>query len=411
MTLFVSIWNYFTGYVIVEVSGYTLEKFINLALKEKIDFWDVSRTDQKIYFKTSIDNFKRLKDAARKTRCRMKIVRKCGLPFTAFRYRRRKLLVGGTILFAAILYILSSFVWLVEVDGASRLQETDLITTLEQNGFTAGKMKRSLDLRSAEQCLVNAYSDIIWAGVKFEGTKLVVQVTESVPKPLMYDKSVPTHLIAKRDALITYIATDKGIPQVKKGDTVKKGDLLVSGEMVLQDEQSTVRYTHSDAKIIGKTCYTLKGTLPNNKIKKAYTDEVKKNYRIRLFNTYIPIYVSEPQYTHYDTVVTIKQLKITELFPLPFYFEKTEYIAYDPVQVEVTLDEAKDRLQGSLYDELLKIIGTEGNVLYYEVNYTEGEDQLVAILNAVVEEEIAQVVPVPIQESAPQENKPEGVNP
>ncbi|MGL4736745.1 MAG: sporulation protein YqfD [Cellulosilyticaceae bacterium] len=409
--MFVSIWNYFTGYVIVEVSGYTLEKFINLALKEKIDFWDVSRTDQKIYFKTSVDNFKRLKDAARKTRCRMKIVRKCGLPFTAFRYRRRKLLVCGTIIFAAILYVMSSFVWLVEVDGASRLQETDLITTLEQNGFTSGKMKRGLDLRAAEQCLVNAYSDIIWAGVKFEGTKLVVQVTESVPKPAMYEKSVPTHLLAKRDALITYIATDKGIPQVKKGDTVKKGEILVSGEMILQDEQASVRYTHSDAKIIGKTCYTLKGTLPSRQIKKVYTDEVKKNYRIRLFNTMIPLYVGEPQYTHYDTLVTIKQFKITELFPLPFYFEKTEYVAYDPVQVEVPLEDAKDRLQGKLYDELLKQIGTEGKVLYYEVNYTQEEDNLVAILNAVVEEQIAEAVPVTIGQSSPEENKPEGVNP
>lgn len=409
--MFVSIWNYFAGYVIVEVSGYALEKFINSALEDQIYFWDVSRQENKLYLKTSGHNFKRLKTSARKTRCRVKIVEKCGIPFTMFRYRRRKILAGGTILFVFLLYLLSSFIWLVEVEGNSRLQEVDLLKTLEENGFTTGKVKSKLDLREAEQCLINNYPDIIWAGVKYEGTKLVVQVTESVLKPKMYDKSIPTSLIAKRDALVTYIATDKGIPKVKKGDTVKKGDLLVSGEIVLQDEQSSVRYTHSDSKIIGKTCYTLKGSIPIEQTKKQYTGDTKKNYRVKLFNMTLPLYVSPPNFENYETVISLRQLKITELFPLPFYFEKTEYVEYTPYQTKIGIDEGKDHLQGKLYHELSKQIGTEGKVLHYEMNYEEEGDQLVGILNAIVEEPIAEAVPIIVTPVSPVENNQEGVNP
>ncbi|MGL4344692.1 MAG: sporulation protein YqfD [Cellulosilyticaceae bacterium] len=409
--MFVSVWNYFAGYVIVEVSGYALEKFINCALQEDIYFWDVKRESHKLYFKTSIKNFKQLKQSAKQTRCRMKIVDKCGLPFTMFRYRRRKVLASGIVLFAVILYILSSFVWLVEVEGTSRLQETDLISTLENNGFTVGKMKNKLDLREAEQCLVKNYSDIIWAGIKFEGTKLVVQVTESVPKPKMYDKSVSTHLVAKRDGLITYIATDKGIPQVQKGDTVKKGDVLVSGAITLQDDLGTVRYTHSDAKVTAKTCYTLKATMPRTKIEKQYTNHAKKNFRVRLFGTYIPLYTSGPRYTYFDTVVTLNQFKLTDLFPLPFYFEKTEYIEYVPTPVDLEMESVKDQLEGKLYDELSKQIGTEGKVLYYEINYEEDEKQITAMLNALVEEGITQEIPVTQEEMLSLQNKQEGVQP
>ena len=87
--LFLSLWNYLKGYVIVEVSGYTLEKFMNLAIRHQNTFWNIKRKDGKIYLSTTIEGFKRLKPYAKKARCRMRIVEKRGLPFLTFRYRKR----------------------------------------------------------------------------------------------------------------------------------------------------------------------------------------------------------------------------------------------------------------------------------------------------------------------------------
>lgn len=411
--MFVSLWNYLKGYVIVEVSGYALEKFMNLALKTGISFWNVENKEGKLYICTTIQGFKALKPYAQKSRCRLKISRKIGLPFISFRYRKRSLLVGGGFLFVVLLYILTSFVWLVEVEGNSRISEIDIVNTLTQEGYGVGKFKHSLNLREVEQKLIQTYPDITWTGVKFEGTKLLVQVAETVPKPKMHDETTPCHLVTKRDALITYIATDKGMPKVKKGDTVKKGEVLVSGEIVLQDEAMTKKYTHAKGKVKARTFYALQAKVPLYKINKIYTENVSKKYSIRLFNKRIPLYYHKKEYEKFDTLLTIDQLKITELFPLPFYFEKEERVEYIPQIVSIPQEEAEDKLEGVLHDELTKMLSEDGQILDKEVVYVQEGEMLIGELHAVVEEnivEIKEITEEEIQMNSQNQEQSKGVN-
>ena len=212
--MFVSLWHYLKGYVIVEVSGTTLEKFLNLALHHHIPMWDVKQEGNKVRFKTSIEAFKRMKPDLKKSRCRVKVVGKKGFPFIANRYKKRRLFVGGILIFVIMLWILSSFVWLVEAEGATRISSMDIIKCLEEKGYESGKLKNKMNLREAETYLLQHYPDIVWTGITYEGTRMVVRVAESVPKPEMSEKNEkPKMLVAKRDALITYIAVEKGNPR------------------------------------------------------------------------------------------------------------------------------------------------------------------------------------------------------
>lgn len=394
MDLFLSIWNYLKGYVIVEVSGYALEKFVNLAIKDKHYFWNITRSNNKMYIHTSANTFKRLKPYAKKSKCHIRIVEKRGLPFLRFRYRKRWMLGMGTLVFIGLMYLLCSFVWLIEVEGCRTLNETEVIETLEKKGYEIGKLKKQLDLRQAEQILIDSYQNIVWTGIKFEGTKLVIEISEAIPKPEMIDETKPCHLVANKDALITYIVADRGMPLVKKGDTVRKGDLLVSGSLPYNDESGMSYLTHAKAEIKAKSGYALEAKLPLWQMKKEYTGRVSSLYSFKLFQYKIPFFKAHQKesYDFYDGLVTVKQFRLTNKFPLPFYYEKVEKVEYTPYKEAVEQEVAKERLYVALYDQLLKKIGQEAQVIYHEVDYKLEKDVLYAKLQAVVEEDIREVV-------------------
>ncbi|ONI43243.1 sporulation protein YqfD [Candidatus Epulonipiscium fishelsonii] len=399
--MFVSLWNYFNGYVVVEVSGVKIERFINGALRDGNTFWDVSHTENSVILKTTLDGFKNLKSVAYRSKCRIRILDKKGLPFLGFRYRKRKLLMFGSLIFVGCLYALTSFVWLVEIEGANNLEETNIIETLKEGGYTTGKLKWNLNLRQAEQYLVDAYPEILWSAISFEGTKLNVQITEAVPKPIIHDETIPTDIIAKRDGIITYIATNTGIPKVKKGDTVKKGDVLVSGIVPIDsDVMQGVRYVPSSAVISAKTGYTLEAKLPIEQIKKNYiSEETKSNFGIQIFDLQIPLIKNKIETEDYDTLVTIHQLKLTSHFPLPFYWIRSDKVPYKSETRMVEEQDLKDILEGKLHDELRRKITETGEVISTNLTFTKADGYIVGRLQAVVHEDIGAEVEVTMTEN------------
>ena len=98
-----------TGYLIVAVQGRNTEKFINLANSQHIPLWDVQRAAEGAYFKVELDHFFALRHLAKRTHCRLQIVRKVGLLFRHRFTRRRGLLLGCSlfILWLCIFLLLS----------------------------------------------------------------------------------------------------------------------------------------------------------------------------------------------------------------------------------------------------------------------------------------------------------------
>ena len=389
--LFALLWYYLRGYVIVEIKGFSIERLINLALKSNIHMWDTYRENDVLYAKLSIADFKALRPYAKKARCKIKLVHKIGLPFVAFRYRKRTMLLFGAALFILSFIVLSSFVWLVEVEGNNKITETDIIATLAEAGYTTGKLKRNLNLREAETYLINKYPDIVWVGMKFEGTRLLVEIAETVPKPSIQNAESPCHIIAKRDGLITYIATYKGIPKVKKGDIVRKGDVLVAGAVPLMEGESDLYYTRAKALIKAKTVYSLKDSISFIQKRKKYTSNIQCSYSIKVLNKKLTFYKGKKLHQPYDTLITNHQLKLTKFFPLPLYFEKEERIEYNLIQVRLSEEEAKEKLLIKLSEELSKMIAEDVKIIDRQISYTKTEKGLIGKLDVIVEEDIGTI--------------------
>lgn len=405
--MFLSLWHYLKGYVIVEVSGFNVEKFLNFATYHGLILWDIQRNAQKVIFSTSIKDFKSMKIEARKTRSRLKIIDKKGLPFIAYRYKRRRWFMIGIGLFVVMLWSLSSFVWLIEVEGNERINSLDVLQTLETNGYATGKWKGSMNLRQAETILLKQYPDIIWVGIDYEGTRMVVRVAESILPPEMSPISQSTQsLISKRDALITYIAVEKGKPIVKAGDIVKKGDILVAGEMPLGEEDPSLYYTAAKATIRGKTIYTVQQDISLQQVKKAYNNETSKKYTFKFFDTRLPLFSQKALTGEFDQLLTLHQLRITKLFPLPFGIEIQTQVGYKPTYITLTKEEAEDILLSKLWKEVESHLDANAKVLKREAYFKESEGIITGTLYVIAEEEIG----YPVESSQKIQEKGEMLN-
>lgn len=66
------------GYLVISVSGAFPERFLNLCALEKIYLWGAERNEDEIKVRCTLSAFRKMRRAAKKSRCKIKIVKKAG---------------------------------------------------------------------------------------------------------------------------------------------------------------------------------------------------------------------------------------------------------------------------------------------------------------------------------------------
>lgn len=377
--MFLSIWNYLRGYVIIEVNGFSVERFLNLVAHKGIYLWDIEKTDKGIKVKVSIKGFKMLKNAAKKTHCHIKINCKQGFPFILHKYRKRKTLALGIIFFIMILYFLSSFIWTVEITGNERISKEDIKTYCIEVGLKPGAYKNKLDLRQIENSFLNKFSDISWISISTKGTKVKIELTETILKPQIIDRNTPCDIVASKDGLIVSIVTNAGTPKVKSKDVVEKGDLLVSGKLLIGDEGSeSVRYVHAAAEVKAKLWYELKMEEDIKYNEKVYTGQTKKSYSITILNQKFNIPTTSINYTTCDKITSIKRLDLGGDFTLPFALIIDEYKEYNLNEKTRSIEEIKNLIELKLDKLIQQQFNQTVEILNKNIQYKNEANKVVA---------------------------------
>ena len=138
--------SYICGYVNISVEGYFIERFINMCISKRILLWNTKR-DKSTYMQTniSIKDFKKIKEVANKTKCRININRKKGLPFILNRYKKRKIFVLA--LLAIIISILgtSRYIWNIEILGNEKIDAQEILQQINQKRITTRQHKAKID--------------------------------------------------------------------------------------------------------------------------------------------------------------------------------------------------------------------------------------------------------------------------
>lgn len=398
--MFITLWNYLRGYVIIEVVGFSLERFINLTVNKKIYIWDILKTPKGVRMKISVKNFKRLKSVISKTRCKVKIVKRCGVPFIMFKHRKRKVFVVGVFIFVFLMYLLSSFLWLIEIEGNERVEKEDIINFLSEKGFKVGAFKNDIDLSSLEKELKENFSDISWLTIQINGTKASVKMTENIPKTEKVDYSKPCDIVAKCDGIITEIYTQKGTPLVKTGDVVSKGDVLVSGELIIKNDETGTekKYAHSEAFIRAKLWKKVTVKVPFKYDVKKYTGIVKTGYKLK-FGTFEPITLFEPELGHknFDKFTEYTQFKAGENYPLPVILLKNQYKDYVVEKKIYTFDDAKEKAEKLITNKIIDEFDFETDIISKTFSYEKSETELTVTATVCVTENIGEEKEISVQ--------------
>lgn len=327
------IWNYLCGYVIIEVSGRHCEKFLNICVRHRIYIFNIFRNkDRNLLVYTGIKSFRNMRHAAFIARVKIRILRKCGLPFVISRYKRRKFFIAGAILFLFLLIFMTSFVWEIELDGVDTIDEAALKTALYSSGIKPGVWKYTIDTDKILSGLIYGYDEIAWARVRVAGTKLFISIAERKMPPELVDESEPCDLVAVEGGVIELVNAIEGVSVVNKGMTVKKGDILVKGEIPVSGTENETRLVHSKGNVFAKVWYYGSSKVLYAKNIEKLTGRRVDVYSAELFGFNIKLPFVKNNFKFYKRQEKLQKLAIGKeiVFPLALkqetYIEKTREI-------------------------------------------------------------------------------------
>ncbi len=395
--MLLNLWNYFKGYVIIEVSGFSIERFVNLAVHRGIYIWDIRYSGNTVIMKVSIEGFKMLKVCSRKTKCKIKIIDKVGRPFLFFKYRKRKIFFAGILFFISVLYILSSFIWLIEINGCDRIKQDDLLKCIENNGLKVGSFKHNVDKKSLEQKIVQSFTDISFINIEIKGTRAKINITEILPKQDIIDRTTPTEIIATKDGLIENIFISAGTPMVKPGDVVEKGDVLVSGELINNNEDGTTvinKYVYSIADIRAKVYYNINFFVDKNYIEKLYNNNIKKDISFKFLGKDLNIFRKKIKFINYSKYVSLKQFSIGKNYPLPIILAINTYKEFEPINKTRTENEMKILANEIITSRIIREFDFDADIIDKKINYNTTSNGIKVNCTITTLENIGNTVPM-----------------
>ena len=308
--------NYILGYVNILVEGFFTERFINTCINKNIFLFNIKRDKSTIiYANVGIFDFKNVVKIAKQSKCRVKIQRKSGLPFLFNRYKKRKIFAIALVSIICVIIYLSNFIWNIEIVGTDKINQNELIKTINSEGLTIGKLKRKVDLKSIINKIRLDRKDIAWIGIDLKGTNAIVKVVDADDKPEIIKEVEYCNIVSDKEASIIKVNAQNGTVLVKEGDVVKKGTPLIAGWM--EGKYTGTRYVHAEGSVEAKVWYSHKERIYYKQEEKLRTGNEEKKYTLNINNFEINLYKKLSNFENYDTIKEQKKLKLFSNLYLP----------------------------------------------------------------------------------------------
>lgn len=218
------------GYAAIDVRGAGIEALINAAYGMRMDAWDIRRKSQGVtQMNVSLRDYFRLRPLLKRTGCRVRTTGRHGLPFLLAKLWSRKAFVLGGLLFVIGLYMLSSLVWDVKVEGVAAIDKDRVLQLARDEGIYRMQWKfRLRDADTLSRELQGKLPEASWVTIEVHGTRVIIKIVETT-KPDARELRGPRDIVAAHDALVTAIYAEKGKPLAQPNKYVRKGDVLISG--------------------------------------------------------------------------------------------------------------------------------------------------------------------------------------
>lgn len=346
------------------VMGEQVLRFVNLCRNNGIELRHLIRKENAIQMEIDAKNFKKLRPLVRKTHVKIHILNRQGPAFFFYRHKRRWWFLLGAAVCTGIIYVMSLFVWQIDIDGNSKYTDELILQALAQMDVKAGCRKSEIDLSEIEEELRIMYNEITWVSASITGTKLQINMREGELKTADDLKDMPTNLVTAEDALITNLVVRRGTAAVRYGDEVKKGDVLIEGKVYIYNEDETLKkvdYLTADGDIEGRYQQNYEKNYQRKHAVRDYDGKSWKTYGFEIGdkNFQLPSWQNFFGQNSDGDLTEIwfwkKKFRLTPTFYLPFSLVYTEYVPYKNVIEDYTDEELKQMAEEDLQKYLREL--------------------------------------------------------
>lgn len=313
------------GYVTFTASGGFSERFLNLCQKNKIILWDIKSKRGVIYANTTAKNYKKIRGSARRSSMKVRIYKKHGMPFIAHRHRNRVGFLVGFVMFLAIISILSTRLWTIDVKGNKNVSDKQILQVFNKFGVEVGAKISDIDVKKVQDLALTELEDLSWLAINMNGSTATIEVKESIKKPKLAKKT-PCNIVASYGGQIIKMEVYQGTRQQELGNAVAKGDLLISGVVEHIDKTSDLK--HANGLIVANTERDISST-QSKEIKNKMIVKEKTRYRILFFGLDIPLLWLSQEDSKNSSYFCHKHMLKSGKTILPVGFVKEGYKIYE----------------------------------------------------------------------------------
>lgn len=390
--MFLRLWYYVRGYVMIKVKGFGLERFMNMLSYKGIYLWDISREGIYIRMKVGKNTLSLVEECCEKTACKLEIETYGGLPHWISSFKGRSIFVYGLLIFAVGLYGLSSVIWSVELEGNQRVSEIDILEFCDGKGIKAGIWKKEVDTKSITQALLLEFKELSWVSVGIYGTKINIKVSETIEKPDMIEKEIETSIVARENGVIVQVTAERGTPEVMIGDIVSEGDILISADILIGEEgmEQHTEQVHATGSVLARIWKEATDEMTFLYEEKKY-EEIYSNWKASIFGMEIDFFKPDILKEHqkeYDVEMEKEIVVGFGDFDFGVSFQQELYYTYEIEEKTRTMEEIEEFLLQNLTRKLEQSLSKSGIIEKVQISYETFTDKIQATATGIMIEEI-----------------------
>lgn len=348
------------GEVRVRVTGASLERFLNLCMRENVRPRALARQDWDCMECTfSIRDLRRLRPRMGRTGCRVHIIQRSGLPFLLRALRRRVVFSAGFFALLAVFWALQTHLWIIELKTPPGVSSAELARALEAEGVHIGMRLSEFDDKTVQRQLMLKMDSISYVTFNRVGNHMIVEAHKKEEVAPARDSGGITSVVARRAGQIVRVTAQSGWPVVKAGDIVAVGEKLIDALVPPSRDREGIgpRLTWSGGEVIARTWYETTYLRPLTALSKRYTGKTTTQYALIWGKHRINLYLGSGICgAGCDKIIEVSHFTIRDGLTLPFRVIRQTYRWYEPVEesfdAEAVRQEVEARAVESLTDRL-----------------------------------------------------------
>ena len=377
--------KYILGYVRISVEGYYIERFINICTTSKILIWNLKRVKGvKLFLNVGIKDFYEIIKIAKKLKCKVKIIRKRGMPFIINKYKKRKIFFITLIIITILIGISTNYIWNINIEIEENFEIENIEQDIKDAGLEIGMNKNKIDTQEIINKIRLKRNDVSWIGIELKGTNAIIKIVKAKEAPEIIDEKDHSNIVSNKSGIITKIIAQNGTALVKVGDKVEEGQILING--IMEGKYTGIRYVHSLGEVEAITKYKKTKKIPLKTTEKVNTGKKETKYKIKINNFQINFYKTLSKFKFYDTIETEKKFKIFSNLYLPISIIKITNQEFEEIEKQYTVEEATEIGTRELEQEIEQEIGTGKNIVGKNAEVAETEEYVeVSVTYEVIE--------------------------